>query len=200
MRGTKIGNWLSAPQARRLLSLPDRATLRGKRDYAILALLFCCGLRRAELAAIACDQLQIRESRWVIADLKGKGGRVRTLPVQSALKDAIDEWLYHSEIQKGKIFRRILKNDHVQGQGLSPESVLLIVQQFSRIAQLQDKDFPLMKPHDARRTYAKLCRKAGGQLEEIQQNLGHASLTTTERYLGHDEIIQNSINDRLELL
>lgn len=198
-RGDKIGTWLTARQVRTLLSLPDRSTRRGKRDFAILAMLFGCGIRRSELAALDLSQITLRENRWVVADLRGKGGRVRTLPIPEAMKDAIDEWTRDANIQKGKVFRRLLKNSRVHGEGLSPEAILQIALRYSLLAQEKDHQFPVVKPHDARRTYAKLCRKKGALLEEIQWNLGHESLTTTERYLGKDEILENSINDRLPI-
>jgi integrase len=56
-----------------------------------------------------------------------------------------------------------------------------------------------LRPHDARRTCAKLCRNAGGELEQIQLLLGHASIQTTERYLGTKQDLQNAPNDRLRL-
>ena len=56
-----------------------------------------------------------------------------------------------------------------------------------------------VKPHDARRTCAKLCRAAGGELEQIQLLLGHASIQTTERYLGTKQDLTNAPNDRLGL-
>jgi integrase len=59
----------------------DSASLRGKRDYATLAILLGCGLRRAELAALRVEDIQQREEHWVIADLVGKGGHIRTIPV-----------------------------------------------------------------------------------------------------------------------
>ena len=53
--------------------------------------------------------------------------------------------------------------------------------------------------HDLRRTCAKLCRKAGGELEQIQMLLGHASIQTTERYLGSEQDLEHAPNDRLGL-
>lgn len=55
-------------------------TIRGTRDYAMVATLFGCGLRRAELATVTVEELQRREEHWVFADLIGKGGHVRTVP------------------------------------------------------------------------------------------------------------------------
>ena len=56
-----------------------------------------------------------------------------------------------------------------------------------------------LSPHDLRRTCAKLCRKAGGDLEQIQMLLGHASILTTERYLGTEQNLTTAVNDALGL-
>ena len=56
-----------------------------------------------------------------------------------------------------------------------------------------------LAPHDLRRTCAKLCRKAGGDLEQIQLLLGHASVQTTERYLGTEQSLVSAVNDGLGL-
>jgi integrase len=72
-----------------LLALPDPATLKGKRDRAILGLLIGCGLRRDELVRLTLEELQQREGRWVIVDLLGKGRRRRTIPVPSWVKHGL---------------------------------------------------------------------------------------------------------------
>jgi integrase len=54
-------------------------------------------------------------------------------------------------------------------------------------------------PHDLRRTCAKMCRASGGDLEQIQFLLGHASITTTERYLGSRQNLVDAVNDRLPI-
>jgi integrase len=58
---------------------------------------------------------------------------------------------------------------------------------------------PDLAPHDLRRTCAKLCRKAGGELEQIQFLLGHASIQTTERYLGSQQDLVQAVNDRVKI-
>ena len=70
-KGTRLGNWLTREQAKELLAVPDRSTLKGKRDYVILALLVGCALRRNELAELDVPTIQQREGRWVLADLEG---------------------------------------------------------------------------------------------------------------------------------
>ena len=77
--GVRIGNWLTAEQSKRLLAGEDRGSLRGKRNYAMLAMLIGCGLRRGELLALRVDSIQLREEHWVIADLLGKAGHIRTV-------------------------------------------------------------------------------------------------------------------------
>ena len=59
--GTRLGNWLTCAQGRRLLDAPNRDQTKGKRDHAILALLLGCGLRRAELIGLKLAQLQQRD-------------------------------------------------------------------------------------------------------------------------------------------
>ncbi|WP_278045537.1 tyrosine-type recombinase/integrase [Edaphobacter modestus] len=80
-KGTRLGNWLTREQAKDLLTVPDRSPLKGKRDYVILALLVGCALRRNELAELDVTTIQQREGRWVLADLEGKGRRIRTVAI-----------------------------------------------------------------------------------------------------------------------
>jgi site-specific recombinase XerC len=91
-KGSRMGNWLTREQAKEILAVPDRSTLKGKRDYVILALLVGCALRRRELASLYLEEIQMREGRWVIADLCGKGGRIRTVAVPVWVKQGIDAW------------------------------------------------------------------------------------------------------------
>jgi site-specific recombinase XerD len=60
-QGSRMGNWLTREQAKELLAVPDRSTLKGKRDYCILALLVGCALRRQELANLSIEEIQVRE-------------------------------------------------------------------------------------------------------------------------------------------
>jgi integrase len=79
--GVRLGNWLTVEQGKRLMANVERESLRGIRNYAILAMLIGCGLRRGELLALRVDSIQSREERWVVADLLGKAGHVRTVPI-----------------------------------------------------------------------------------------------------------------------
>jgi site-specific recombinase XerC len=92
-KGTRLGNWLTREQAKELLAVPDRSTLKGKRDYVILALLVGCALRRNELAELDVATIQQREGRWVLADLEGKGRRIRTVAIPIWVKHGINSWM-----------------------------------------------------------------------------------------------------------
>src|SRR6188474_2334380 len=105
--GVRLGNWLTPEQGRRLLTHRTPITPRQVRDHAMLAVLLGCGLRRGELLAMQLGWIQQLEEHWVIADLVGKGGHVRTVPMSAWVKDAIDAWTIAAGITEGTVFRPI---------------------------------------------------------------------------------------------
>src|SRR5579864_8466098 len=109
--GIRVGNWLSLRQAQALLSAPDIATVKGLRDRAILAVLLGCGLRRSEVAALTFAHVQQRDGRWCIVDLVGKHGRVRTVPMPTWVKVAIDAWTSRAGLADGRAFRPVNRAD-----------------------------------------------------------------------------------------
>jgi integrase len=192
MRGVRAGNWLTREQARTLLVSPDPRTMRGKRDRAILAVLIGCGLRRSEIVALTIDHIQQRDARWVMVDLVGKGRRLRTVPLPTWVKVQLDHWTQDAGITVGKVFRAIDKAGKVWGTGLTEKVIWWTVLEYAKPLGHQK-----LAPHDLRRTCAKLCRAAGGDLEQIQLLLGHASIQTTERYLGTRQNLTNAVNDNM---
>src|SRR4051812_43356234 len=115
--GMRIGNWLTADQGKRLLTAFGGEGLRPNRDYAMIAVLLGCGLRRAEVAGLTVEDLQQREEHWIIADLVGKGGHVRTVPVPTWVKLAVDTWLTAAGITTGPVFRAINKAHRIATSG-----------------------------------------------------------------------------------
>jgi integrase len=192
--GTPVGNWLTAEQGRALLSVFDRTVLRGKRDYAMVAVLLGCGLRRAELAATQIADLQQREEHWVFADLIGKGGHIRTVPIPDWVAEAVAVWLTEAGVTEGAVFRAINKAGRIASNGFSPKVIWGVVKQASARCGLAN-----VAPHDLRRTCARLGHQAGGELEQIQFLLGHVSVQTTERYLGCKQRLRNAVNDNIGL-
>jgi integrase/recombinase XerD len=192
-QGTRAGNWLTRAQAEALINCPDAATLKGLRDRALLALLVGCGLRRGEAVALTVAHIQQRDGRWVIVDLRGKHGRLRTIAVPAWVKQAVDLWCEAAGVTDGRILRSLNRHGQITGDSLSPQAVLAVAVFYGEQLGLR------LRPHDLRRTCAKLCRSGGGDLEQIQLMLGHASIQTTERYLGTRQNLADAPNDRLGL-
>jgi integrase len=190
--GMRLGNWLTEPQTKELLAVPDRTRLKGKRDFAILSTLAHSALRRAELAGLDTKKLQLREGRWVIVDLIGKRGRVRTVPLPISAKDAIDSWTGAAGITSGPVFRRLSKGGRVLAGRLSGWAIWDVVTTSAQAIGVEN-----FGAHDMRRTCARLCRQKGGELEQIQFLLGHESIQTTEGYLGSRQEIAVAVNDGL---
>jgi len=190
--GVRLGNWLTPEQGRQLLASTTPSTSRELRDYAMLAMLIGCGLRRAELLALTLESIQQREEHWVIADLVGKGGHVRTVPVPAWVKAAVDGWTTAVGITHGPVFRAINKAGRVWGDGMTPKVIWEVVKTAAARAGIEK-----LAPHDLRRTCARLCHLAGGELDQIQFLLGHVSIQTTERYLGCKQKLRGAVNDRL---
>jgi integrase len=193
-KGTRLGNWLTREQAKELLAVPDRSKLKGKRDYVIIALLVGCALRRRELATLNIEDIQLREGRWVIIDLRGKGGRIRTVAVPIWVKQGINAWMTAAKIEDGRLLRPVSKSGKILRDELGDWAIWSVVEQSSK--QIGIEHFGA---HDLRRTCAKLCRKNGGDLEQIKFLLGHSSIQTTERYLGSEQDIEIAVNDNLGL-
>ncbi|MBV9037645.1 MAG: tyrosine-type recombinase/integrase [Acidobacteriaceae bacterium] len=190
--GVRLGNWLTPEQSERLWNTPDCQLLKGKRDCALLAVLLACGLRRHEAVSLDFSHVQEREDHWAIVDLRGKAGHTRTVPMPAWVKALLDEWLQAANVTSGKLFRRVNKNGKVWGDGLTEKAVWHVVRQYARTAGIER-----LAPHDLRRTCARLCHSAGGELEQIQFLLGHVSIQTTERYLGCKQRIRGAVNDRI---
>jgi site-specific recombinase XerD len=190
--GVRLGNWLTADEAKALLDAPDVGAIRGKRSRAILALCLTCGLRRSELAHLTMEHLQRREDHWAIVDLVGKGGHIRTVPVPDWVKIAVDGWTAAAGVSTGRIFRCVNKSGSVWGTGITEKVVWAVVKECAARARIAK-----LAPHDLRRTCARLCHVAGGELEQIQFLLGHVSVQTTEQYLGCRQKLRNAVNDRI---
>src|ERR1022692_4063350 len=161
----------------------------------------CCGLvceigislttyyRRRTLD---CGSQTLRRSRT--GDLVGKHNRVRTVPMPTWTKVAIDAWTGPAGVVDGYLFRPVKRGDKVQGDVLSEKVVWQMLKPYAKAAGVAG-----IAPHDCRRSCAKLCRAAGAELEQIQLLLGHASVQTTGRYLGTKQDLVHAPNDGIKL-
>lgn len=190
--GHKAGQWLSMDQVKRMMAAIPRETLRGSRDYAALAMLIGCGLRRGEAVSARVDQLVLREGRFCLLDMTRKRGRVQTIPVQMWVAQAITTWVGKSGISDGPILRGINKYGVIL-QALSTAQLYRIVA--SSAARIGVK----LAAHDCRRTFAGLVESAGADMRSIQSALGHSSITTTEKYLEPIRSMRHAACDLIEV-
>src|ERR671926_903698 len=154
--GRRTGNWLTREEAQTWLGAPDRQTMRGRRDRALLAVLIGCGLRRSEAAGLTFEHIQQRDRRWVLVDLIGKRDKVRSVPMPNWAKAAIDVWSEAAGVSDGLIFRAVNKGDRVVGDGITAQAIYNTIVGYA--GELEKKG---VAPHDLRRTFAKLAHKGG---------------------------------------
>jgi integrase/recombinase XerC len=144
---------------------------QGKRDTAILALLYGCGLRLSEALGLSRAEAPLRE----MAAITGKGGKQRLLPVLPVVREAVADYLAacpHLLPAEGPLFIG------ARGGPLHPRLVqrqMAVLRGFLGLPETAT-------PHALRHSFATHLLGAGGDLRAIQELLGHASLSTTQRY------------------
>jgi len=103
-------------------------------------------------------------------------------------------WTVSAGITAGPLLGSINKANRIWGHGFTPKVIWAIVKANAKCCGL-----PSVAPHDLRRTCARLCHQAGGELDQIQFLLGHVSIQTTERYLGCKQRFRDAVNDHIGL-
>lgn len=153
-----------------LLEQPDTETSLGLRDRAFLELLYASGLRISELVGIDLDDLQLRGR---LVKVRGKGSKERIVPFGSKAEEALRAWLPA---------RGTPDNDalfvNYRGERITARSVRRLFEGYVRDASLRSG----ISPHTMRHSFATHLLNAGADLRAIQELLGHASLSTTQKY------------------
>jgi site-specific recombinase XerD len=165
----------------RLLSAPNTRTSIGRRDRAILEMLYSTGLRVAEAAALDVMDLDLTVGTLLVRC--GKGGKSRVVPLGDAAVAALLDYLQHTRpgfMQKPGVAALFLASDHngFAGNRLSKASIRLIVRESAKKAGLDRR----INPHQIRHACATHMLRAGADLRHIQQLLGHSRIDTTEIY------------------
>jgi len=210
-RGNTVGDWLTVEQAEALLAAPKSDTLIGLRDLALLSLLIGCGLRRAEAVSLTWAHIERRENRWVIANLRGKGNRKRTVAMPGWAKGYLDGWRASAESNLGRklsadervllpIRRTAYKTSDdtggkISGSSLADLTIFKIVTKYTRALWPELR----ISPHDLRRTFARLAYKGKANEVQIQMTLGHSDLKTTLKYIAAAQDFEDAPGDRLGL-
>jgi len=154
----------------------EDATAAGARDGAMLALLYSCGLRRAELAALTMADLDAEAGKLTI---HGKGNKARLAHVVNGADAALDDWLTVRGLDDGPIFCPIDKGGNLHaGEGITAQAVYNMLDKRTSQAGLTET----ASPHDFRRTFVGDLLDAGADIATVQHLAGHANVTTTTRY------------------
>lgn len=144
------------------------------RDRALVAVLYCTGIRRAETASLLIENYDHAERQLRII---GKGNKERAVPVALAAVPVLDEWLNLRGTRRGPMFPPIDRHGHIRDGAMTPRAIGYIVDRTRKKAGL-----PPLATHDFRRTFIGDFIDAGGDLVQAQQIAGHASATTTAQY------------------
>jgi len=192
-RLVRLGKRLAAQECEALVNAPDPGTLKGKRDRCLLALLVGCALRRNEAVGLRVEDLQRKEGRWVLLPVRGRAGRLRTVPVPPWTKEALDEWVNASGLTAGPVFRALARDGSLSNRAIGGQTVFETVREYGREVGID------VKPEDLRRACANLCRREGGDLKQIQLLLGHSSIQITEQYLDSGQDLRRPPNDAVAL-
>ena len=176
--GMRIGNWLTADEGKRLL-----AAFCGERPAFQTRLCHDRHSPRLWPPTSGGSRARCRRhpaTRRALGDCGPRRQR-QTCANRSGpdwVKLAVDKWLTAAGISTGPVFRAINKARRIAPSGFSPKVIWGVVKGGSSKCGLDR-----VAPHDLRRTCARLCHEADGELEQIQFLLGHVSVQTTERYL-----------------
>jgi integrase/recombinase XerC len=183
-REVRIPNHLAVGEMEKLLETPDTSTPLGRRDKAILELFYASGLRLSELVGLNLDDVNL--SGRVVRVL-GKGRKERIVPFNQSAAFAIRVWMADREdlgraAQARQLDRQRRLQDplfvNYRGGRLSTRSVDNLVRRY--VAQCSTRYG--ISPHALRHSFATHLLEAGADLRAIQELLGHARLSTTQRY------------------
>ena len=173
-----VPGFLSIDEIFSLLEMPDKTTLAGLRDKAIMETLYSSGLRVSELVEMDADDL---DPNLGIIKVMGKGKKERIVPVGSKAIAALKNYL-NARRKTGKCPPPSTLNPPLflnqRGGRLTTRSVARIINQYIEKCGILKN----ISPHSLRHTFATHMLDAGADLRAIQELLGHASLSTTQKY------------------
>jgi site-specific recombinase XerD len=195
---------LTSEQLRTLLRMPDRATMRGRRDRAILEVLARAGLRRSELCALRWDDIvevprwrdprlrdavaerPAEETAWALRIEHSKRGRSRLVPLARPVVAALEAWKATSASTRARsnhasprVFTSITRAREQDGAPLAPGAIGKIVARYAADAHLPPG---LRTPHVLRHTFCTAIAEREG-LDVVAELAGHADVRTSKRYV-----------------
>ena len=173
--GRALPDTLSTEEIDAMLSTIDTSTIAGRRDSAILEMLYSCGLRVSELLSLRMNDLSLKEG---IVRVVGKGGKMRLVPLSH---EAERQLSLYFEVRPQ--FVTELSDNHIflnqrGGKALSRMAVFNIVERAAAMAGITKN----ISPHTLRHSFASHLLEGGADIRQVQELLGHSNITTTEIY------------------
>ena len=169
--------FLEPQEVERILSVANGKSLKELRDRAILELLFSTGLRVSELTSLDRDQINLKTQEFSI---RGKGGKIRIVFISDTAKIALQNYLKERTDIDPALFIRTNKIGFTKEDDLriTPRSVQRIVKHYAKKAGIVKN----IHPHTFRHTFATDLLSNGADIRNVQEMLGHSSITTTQIY------------------
>lgn len=171
----RLPNFLSIDEIFRLLEGPKGTNPLALRDRAILELLYASGLRVSELVGLDVNQINFNEN---VICVVGKGDKERVVPIGTKAKDALQRYISARSNLTGENGDPNAVFVNRRGGRLTPRSVERLIQKYIKVCGINKR----VTPHVIRHTFATHLLNSGADLRGIQELLGHASLSTTQKY------------------
>lgn len=167
-----LPKFLSVDDTFSLIEKPEGIGFMSVRDRSILELLYSSGLRVSELAGLNMEDLNTKES---LVKVRGKGKKERIVPIGTKAIDAIKSYLIERMLMKTREEAVFLNR---LGTRLTDRGIRRIVVKYARASAINGQ----IGPHTLRHSFASHMLQGGADLRVIQELLGHASLSTTQKY------------------
>lgn len=175
-RWSVLPKLLSAEEVRRLLEAPDVETPKGLRDRAMLELLYACGVRVSELAALPLANLRLADGFVLV---RGKGSKERVVPIADASARWVARYIKSSRAKRRGAASSPWLFPGGRGRPVTRQTVFLVLKAAARRAGLPPSS---VSPHVLRHAFATHLVDGEADLRAIQMMLGHADIATTEIY------------------
>jgi integrase/recombinase XerD len=197
-RGRPVGqsDFLEPQEIQKIISIPDRRTKEGLRDYAVLVLLANTPLRKAEICSLRRENLVERGGQNFIEYIVKKKRKIRAegrakikevynvIPINARVSNSLNtyrknEFKKRCDDPDNPLFMTLGKHGPHVKQGITPKAVDCIVSKYARLARIAKR----ITPHSFRASYATHSLTSGMDLKTVSELLGHSSISATEPYL-----------------
>jgi len=171
----KIPDFLSTIEVEKLINIIDTKTIFGKRDRAMIELLYSCGLRVSELTNLEFYNLKIADGYIIV---RGKGNKDRVLPMNKIAIKYLEDYAKNARdflLKQGKSDSYFLSN---RGKSMTRQNFFLLIKNYGLLAGITKS----ISPHTLRHAFATHLVQNGADLRSVQLMLGHSSISTTQIY------------------